>query len=200
MKDTHATYRRGFTLIELMVSVAIFAVIMVMSLGALLSISAADRKAETVESVMNNLNFAVESMTRTIRTGYDYHCGSVTGGDCASGGTLFKFTAQDGSAVVYAFDNSSACGQTGTVQGCILRSTDGGATYLPITAPEVVISNVAGTGSGLEFYLRGSALGSTGDNIQPNVVITITGYVRISETQTSPFSLQTSVTQRLYDR
>ena len=183
-----------------MVSVAIFAIVMVISLGALLSISAADRKAETIASVMNNLNFAVESMTRTIRTGFDYHCGTVSGGDCTSGGTLFKFTSQGSAETVYAFDSSSLCQQTGTVQGCIVRSTDGGATYAPITAPEVIVSNVSTGGSGLTFYLRGSDLGSTGDNDQPNVVITVTGYVQITPTQKTPFYIQTSVTQRLYDR
>ena len=192
--------QRGFTLIELMVSVAIFAVVMVISLGALLSIATADRKAETVSSVMNNLNFAVESMTRTIRTGYDYHCGTVDGGDCSSGGTLFKFTSQGGAETVYAFDSSALCQQSGAVQGCIVRSTDGGTTYAPITAPEVIITNVTSGGSGLTFYLRGSSLGSTGDNTQPNVVITVTGYVQITPTQKSPFYIQTSVTQRLYDR
>ena len=194
------TAQKGFTLIELMVSVAIFAIIMVMALGALLSVSAADRKSESLSSVMNNLNFALESMTRAIRTGYDYHCGTTTGGDCTTGGTLLKFTSQDNKAVNYAYDNSSACGQTGTVKGCILRSTDGGVSYLPITSPEVIITNAASTGSGLEFYLRGSSLGTSGDDSQPNVIITLTGYVQLTATQKTPFSLQTSVTQRLYDR
>jgi len=194
------TAQKGFTLIELMVSVAIFAIIMVMALGALLSVSAADRKSESLSSVMNNLNFALESMTRAIRTGYDYHCGTTTGGDCTTGGTLLKFTSQDNKAVIYAYDNSSACGQTGTVKGCILRSTDGGVSYLPITSPEVMITNAASTGSGLEFYLRGSSLGTSGDDSQPNVIITLTGYVQLTATQKTPFSLQTSVTQRLYDR
>jgi prepilin-type N-terminal cleavage/methylation domain-containing protein len=190
---------RGFTLIELMVSVAIFAIVMVIALGALLSISAADRKAETIASVMNNLNFAIESMTRNIRTGVDYHCTTVGGGDCTSGSDLFKFTAANGLETVYKFDNSALCQQTGAVQGCIVRSTDGGSTYAAITAPEVVVTNVSGTG-GLTFYLRGSALGSSGDNAQPNVVITITGYVQVNPTQKANFALQTSATQRLYDR
>lgn len=184
--------KKGFTLIELMVSVAIFSIVMVIALGALLSISAADRKAETLASVMNNLNFALESMTRNIRTGYDYHCGTSTGGDCASGGTYLKFTAQDGTtAVSYAYDTSATCGQTGT-SGCIVRSINGGSNAV-ITAPEVVITS-------LTFYLRGSDLGSTGDNTQPNVVIALTGYVQVTPTTKSQFTLQTSITQRLYDR
>src|SRR3569623_1621881 len=194
------TAQKGFTLIEIMVSVAIFAIIMVMALGALLSVSAADRKSESLSSVMNNLNFALESMTRAIRTGYDYHCGTTTGGDCTTGGTLLKFTSQDNKAVIYAYDNSSACGQTGTVKGCILRSPDGGVSYLPITSPEVIITNAASTGSGLELYLRGSSHGTSGDDSLPNVIITLTGYVQLTATQKTPFSLQTSVTQRLYDR
>lgn len=199
-----------------MVSVAIFSVVMVIALGALLSISAADRKAETLGSVMSNLNFALESMTRTIRTGYDYHCDVTTGGDLgddcktSAGGTLFKFTSASGADVIYKFDSSSLCQQTGTVQGCVVRSTDNGTTYAPITAPEVIITNISSGDSGLTFYLRGSAKvapsGTAPDNEQPNVVITVVGYVlnggvsQTGVTQKTPFYLQTSVTQRLYDR
>ncbi len=208
-------HNRGFTLIELMVSVAIFAVVMVIALGALLAISTADRKAETIGAVMNNLNFAVESMTRTIRTGVDYNCGSFgggtsgsAGGDCTSGGDYFSFTAANGDNVVYKFDNdnnaSSPCGQTGPVHGCIVRSVNAGA-YAPITAPEVVITNISTGATGLMFYLRGSlrgtpAFGNPGDDIQPNVVITVTGYVDLGAGKKSLFALQTSATQRLYDR
>lgn len=199
-----------------MVSVAIFAVVMVIALGALLSIATADRKAETISSVMNNLNFAVESMTRNIRTGTDYHCGTFGGGvsgtvgdDCTSGGDYFSFTSANGDNVVYKFDNdtnpSTPCAQTGTTHGCIVRSVNGGA-YAPITAPEVVITNINNSNSpGLAFYLRGSlrgtpAFGMSGDDMQPNVVITITGYVELGPAQRSLFTLQTSATQRLYDR
>ena len=57
---------RGFTLIELMVSVTIFIIVMVIALGSLLSISEAERKAEQLKTVMNNLNFGLESMARAI--------------------------------------------------------------------------------------------------------------------------------------
>lgn len=202
---TNYYLRRGFTLIELMVSIAIFSVVMVMALGALLSISEADRKSETVASVMNNLNFAVESMTRNIRTGYDYNCG-VSGGDCTSGGTEFQFTGPGGGSITYKFASDASCGQTSTVKGCILRSTDGGSTFLPITAPEVIVANYSSAAAGLAFYLRGSphgspdALGGTSDNIQPNVVITVNGYIELPNGRHSEFHIQTSATERLYDR
>ncbi len=207
---------RGFTLIELMVSVAIFAVIMVISLGALLSISTADKKAENIASVMNNLNFAVESMTRNIRTGYNYYCqasgGADVDGDCTTspGATYIKFTAANGDAVTYRYSNdATTCQQSGPVKGCIVRTING-AALTPITAPEVVVTSLDGSASGLNIYLRGSLpgsprfIGGPTDSLQPNAVIIVTGYVVTgyvaNQQQQANFNIQTSVTQRLYDR
>ncbi len=192
--------KKGFTLIELMVAVAIFTIVATIALGALLSMTQANRKSQTISSVLNNLDAALEGMTRNIRTGYDYHCGTPTGYDCLTGGTFFQFTGPSGNVLVYKFDNSAACNQTTATKGCILRSTNGGTTFLPITPPEVIIS--AGT---LKFSLRGSpprtasGLGSS-DYLQPNVVITMSGYIALPNSQTSTFYLQTAVTQRLYDQ
>lgn len=184
---------RGFTLIELLVSVAIFTVVMVVALGALLAIAESDRKAQTLKTITNNLNFAVESMSRTIRTGKDYHCGSFSGGDCTgSGSTLIAFEAIDGNEWGYRW-NSSGCPNN---VGCIERSRDGGASWDAITAPEVVILNPSG-GSGLTFYLVGS---TQGDTLQPRVTILLRGYVQVTAALRSSFDLQTTVTQRLYDQ
>ena len=75
-KINNITYRkeRGFTLIEVMVSVSLFAMVMTLSLGAILSIIDGNKKAQAINAVANNLNFAVESMVRDIKTGYAYTC------------------------------------------------------------------------------------------------------------------------------
>lgn len=189
---------KGFTLIEIMVSVAIFSVVMVISLGSLLAITASDKKAETLKSVMNNLNFALDSMSRSIRTGTNYHCGS--GGDttqpfdCAdTPSNYLVFLAVDGSRVTYMYEPLAVnCGPG--AGGCIKRDITppvGLATgLLQITAPEVIISNLA-------FYVKGAP---TGDGIQPKVTLTLSGYVQVTATQKSSFNLQTSVTQRIYDQ
>jgi prepilin-type N-terminal cleavage/methylation domain-containing protein len=196
--------KKGFTLIELMVSVAIFTIVATISLGALLAMAQADTKSENISSVVNNLNAALESMTRNIRTGYDYHCGSFSGGDCLSGDSYFKFTGPSGVDIIYKFDNSSACNQTTAVKGCILRSVNGG-TFLPITPPEVIIVEPVTSVAGLKFFLRGSApyiptsIGGSSDMIQPNVIISVIGYIDLPNEQRSEFRIQTSATQRLYD-
>src|SRR3569832_199477 len=85
--------QRGFTLIEMLVSTAIFAIVMVIALGALLAMSESDRKAQSLKAVINNLNFSLDSMSRSVRTGTGLNCGSQNGGDCATvPGTYFAFT------------------------------------------------------------------------------------------------------------
>src|SRR5437868_2432209 len=81
-----ADMQKGFTLIEVLVSVMIFSIVMTVALRALLSMSESDRRAEAMKSVINNLNFALDSMVRDIRTGYNYHCGT-SGADLSTPGT-----------------------------------------------------------------------------------------------------------------
>lgn len=186
--------QKGFTLIELMVSVTIFIIVMTISLGALLAMSEADRKAEGIKSVMNNLNFALESMARTIRTGFGYGCNGSTGTDCinGAGGYRLSLTAANGNDVTYCLGSAGSClvstsctaGSTCT----ILRSIEGG-TFSSLTAPEVNIEN-------LSFFVQGSPPGNA---VQARVIITLNGTVTLSG-QVTDFRLQTSVTQRLYDQ
>jgi prepilin-type N-terminal cleavage/methylation domain-containing protein len=209
-------HNRGFTLIELMVSVTIFAIVMVMALGSLLSISTADRKAESLKSVMDNLNFALDSMSRTIRTGLYYSCmtspsfpvsldsnGNPIPANCAGGATAIAFHSADGNTVVYCRGSNSACSSSGS---SILRSTDGGNTFTQLTASEVVVNN-------LNFYVigacatpgtppSGSCADSSYDYVQPKVTITVNGQVKVTGSQntTYPYAVQTTVTQRVYDQ
>lgn len=206
---------KGFTLIEVLVSVAIFSIVMVIALGALLAISTSDRKAQSIKAVINDLNFSFDSMTRSIRTGYNWSCGA--GGDCTSGSNNFNFVPSNGvGRIYYRLDstNGNICGQSGTV-GCIEKSTDN-INWLPITSPEVIVTDYSGaapTPSYL-FYAVGTAAGT--DPVigatQPKLVITLSGYVKVAGgassqgtcntagNQCSVFHLQATITQRIYDQ
>ncbi len=64
----------GFTLLEIIVSLAIFTMVAVFAVGSLLRITALNRQAQTLQSAMNNISFALESMSREIRVGSKLHC------------------------------------------------------------------------------------------------------------------------------
>lgn len=186
--QTKKSHRGGFTLVELLVSVAIFSIVMMIAVGALLTMAEANRKAQAIKSVMNNLNFAIESLSRTIRVGTTYHCG-VSGAvnvaqNCTGGSQYFAFESASGDPntnadqYVYRFANNR-----------LERSTNGGGTFVAVTAPEVVIED-------LRFYVVGAI---PGDTVAPKVVIVVRGYAGISSRTRSNFNLQTTVTQRLLD-
>jgi prepilin-type N-terminal cleavage/methylation domain-containing protein len=66
MNYTHA---RGYSLVELMVAVSLFAIIMMLSAGSYLVMINVSRQAQGLIVGMNNLSFALDTMSRTIRTG-----------------------------------------------------------------------------------------------------------------------------------
>src|SRR3989338_10973675 len=75
IKNFHQRKSAGFTLVEMIVAVGFFTVIMLVVISGLASVSGANEKARTMRVVIDNLNFAVENMARTLRVGSDYHCG-----------------------------------------------------------------------------------------------------------------------------
>ncbi len=189
-----AKSRRGFTLIELMVAVGIFAIVMMVGVGALLSLVQINKRAQAINSVMNNVNSAIETMSRSIRVGTSYYCGSSISPpspqapaptrDCAiTGGPLLSFEPAGGSAnnandqVVFRLNGTQ-----------LERSLDSGATWVALTAPEVAIDSFT-------FYVTGS---TRADAIQPRVLMRIKGSAVLPGGTTS-FTVQASVVQRLID-
>lgn len=171
--------KNGFTLVEMTVSLGLFTIIMFIATSAFLSIVNTDRKARSVRIAADNLNIALEDMSRRIKTGSSYYCGAggealLSVNNCASGvNTILFFTNQDGTRTKYELSGTS-----------ILR--DGTS----ITSTEITIT-------GLKFIVSGSAVGSA-DNQQPMVVIVIDGSLGSGATA-SGFKIQTTVTQRAYD-
>lgn len=183
--NLRSRHTRAFTLIEVIVASSLFVTVLTMSATALVHIIDANNKAQTVTSVINNLSFALEDMSRRIRIGYGYSCDG--GGDCAYGDT-FSFNAEEtigGPVVEYTYS---------VLNGRIMQSVDG-ATAMPVTSPDVTINS-------LRFSLSGSCPrdGASGcDEIQPRVLIVIKGEAGDKESLKSDFVIQTSVTMRGLD-
>lgn len=188
---------RGFTLVEMIVAVALFSVVMLVSVGALLSLVGASRKVQSLQSVMDNLNITLDGMVRAVRMGSNFHCGS----------TNFQVTQDCGSTSddpanhhVFAFE---PFGNTSADQPWIysynastkrLYKSENGAVPVPITAPEVSIDN-------LQFYVVGSKRGCAAtpcDTVQPKLVVIVTGTAGTDKARTT-FHIQVTAVQRLLD-
>ena len=57
----------------MMVSLAIFTVVALVSVGAFLKVLDANKKSVNLKTTINNLNFALESISREMRVGKDYY-------------------------------------------------------------------------------------------------------------------------------
>ena len=58
---------RGYTLIELMVAVGLFAIVMMLASGAYLVMIGVSRQTQGIATGVDNLAFALETMTRITR-------------------------------------------------------------------------------------------------------------------------------------
>jgi prepilin-type N-terminal cleavage/methylation domain-containing protein len=187
--------QKGFTLIEMIVSVGLFAIVMTVCVDVLLSLVNANRKAQALQSVMNNLNITLDGMVRPMREGSTFHCGSSGTGatplapqDCSNGDTTgfafepFGNTPSD-SPWVYTF------AQDKNGVGRIYKS-ENGQSPVAITAPEVSIEEV-------KFYVVGT---TPGDTTQPKVIIVIKGSAGAAGSKASTtFHIQATAVQRVLD-
>ena len=194
-QPTKQRTQHGFTLIEMMVAVALFSVVMLVSTSTLLALVDANRKAQALHSVMENLNIAVDGMVRAVRMGSSYHCGSSgiisAVQDCnVSGDTYMAFEDYGGNPSTATDQRIYWFATDGDGIGRLWESRDGGATGYPVTAPEVDLEEV-------RFYVAGTTVQ---DTEQPKVVMVIKGVAKDVKvkTQTS-FTIQASASQRALD-
>ena len=188
----------GFTLVEMMIAFAIFAIIMVIAVGSLISLIGANYKAQALKTVVNNLHFALENMSRNIRTGTNYHCSEGDNPDvtatqnCATiPGQQFVFRARDGEYMLYELSDDGAIVRSKSDDTSALLSD---VNLIPITAPEVEVDT-------LHFYVDGADNSEEPGNnkLQPRVLLVVKGWMQGKGKVISRFDIQTLVSQRALD-
>ncbi len=217
MKQT--SNKKGFLLIEMLVAVFIFTIVMLLSITAVLAILDANRKNQSMKSVINNLNLVVNSMAKNIAVSKFYYCDDdpglnyptgYDGGDCPHEEGL---PPEPGETITFYFQDPKEGGLPHVIKYSIGEYTDSGGQKIagnvtrsidddapvPITSPDVNITS-------LQFYIFGTeplrvdAGGvADGDTVQPRVVMVVRGYAGIKENTRTQFNIQTSVSQRGLD-
>ncbi len=179
------TNESAFTLVEMMVAVALFSVVMLVSVGSLLSLIDASKRAQGIQSVMNNLNVALDGMVRSMRMGRNYEIeNQYTLRFTPFGKPTEKWT--------YYFREETPAGSPEPRGRLYKRYTvEGiGMVDVPLTAQEVDIDSV-------QFYVTGTI---PNDNLQPRTMMIVRGKAGYETPKTTTyFNIQASATQRLLD-
>ena len=190
---------RGYTIIETMIAISIFLVVIMIGMDTLLNANLVHRKSQDMRSIIDNLSFIMEDMSRNLRTGYNYHCGDFSNIEspqsCVSDNIIFFEESSNGESG----DVSDQWGYkidlaTNGTDYSIYKSIEGGAvgTWIPLNIEEEVKIDPNAS----SFSVIGAE--PQPDTQQPFVTIRLVGTITYRNIDT-PFSLQTSVSQRLVD-
>ena len=185
--------KSGFSLVELLVATSLFILVVSIASASVLSMLAATKQVKSSQSVMDELEFIMEELTRNLRTGSNYFCyqfysylnATTDTSDCESNspGSVIAFVPQSGvSKVVYSFNNNQ-----------LKRSINNGVgTYQSMNSDNLLIKDF----NVLAFGTDRSINGNRNDVIQPRVVITIIATDSQGNNETT---VSTSITQRKLD-
>lgn len=197
---------KGFTLLEMIVSMGIFTIVAVIAVGSLVRITSLNRQAQSLQAATNNINYILESMSREMRVGSDFHCvdgavyngGNLTYKACdpniVDKGILFTSANLDnnGCNLIYGYWFQKIIGNVDTWMISKSQQTVCGT---PIrrdqSMPLVDTANVSITG--IDFDAVQGGLGYSRFNIE------LSGHAGIKDKEKIDFRIRTMISQRIKD-
>lgn len=201
---------RGFTLVELLVTMAIFITIITIATGALFSAQAVNVRLEQTQVILDEANMAIETMVRDIRYGTTFYCDTTPPGlpvpttrrSCtqdSGGGTALIF--RPATMLLNSLNQSEDRIAYYVLDGVLYKKeypSGGEARVFPMTSSSIDVNNLTFFVTGA--YPREAGEGST-DNDQPLVTIVLSGVTVPLRASTPPvfFSVQTSASSREID-
>lgn len=209
--------RKGFTLIEALVSLGIFSIVIVSASGVILSIINSNKKNQAISSVVNNLNYSIESMVRDIKTGYRYQCNfdptAYTINELLVDNYKFLDSTCDGTT---AIDNitliSTITGKeqivkyelVGTGDDAYINKTlyseDSAGTVTSVSYPVTDKNNIKIDKLQLTVSSPHPLIPTPSDGTfigQPSVFLILSGTAKVNQVNISDFFIQTYISQRL---
>jgi hypothetical protein len=183
----------------------------VVAVGAFLKIIDANKKSQTLKTAINNVNFALESISREMRVGSNYTCypsiqeGTQVLAAPSIDGLTSQHACDDGVVVYFNSSHRSTSGQCNLIYAywfdvneaeqinSIKKAEQGDcgeaiteADFVPIISQDAVIDERL-----LKVTVNTSSTGP-----QPKVFIHIRGHAGVKEKNKTYFDVQTTVSQR----
>lgn len=181
MRKINSTQKnKGFTLIELLVSIALFSIVVTITISSIVTIVDANKKARSLMTVMNNLNMAVDAISRSFTMGINP----------SQNNNCFSTDEVDNSKTTSAKETErqtvTYCLKTEDNKRKITKQIEEGNPF-DLTSSDI---NIDTTDS---FF---KIVNPNGEDGQPILFMVLSGEVRISPKINSSFRIQTTANQR----
>ena len=177
----------------MMVAVSIFVIVALVISGTYITLADVFRKVQSNRAIIDNLNFAMDTMTLQIREGRGHKFDPVDScnDNCFKSITFDELVIKNGvqipsRRITYKKGEGE---EIARMIQCTTQLDDsgdpipGGPSCDPITSPEITIKE-----NGLRFYRK--------DSIPERIVIIIDGIAKNKKGLESEFTLQTTLAQR----
>lgn len=200
---------KGFTLIEIIVSLAIFSIVALVAVGALIKIVDANKKAQSLKTAINNVNYALEAISRDVRAGTNYYCVSTnftlannaslpskTGCQALDKTWIIAFYSSkeksDGAGgfchLIYAYRFANETIEKAEQENC--GDAIDNSSFYPIISKDITFEHAVATVN----------VSSVTDDIQSYIFFHLKGYSGSGkQTVQTNFDIQTSISQNLSD-
>jgi len=179
---------KGFTLVEMMVAVAILAIVVTVASTIFVLAIQAQRQSLAYQELLDQTSYVIEYMSRAIRMAIkdDIESGGVTR-NCLNGQKVnYEFTNQCLRFRNYKNECQEFClVDTGGGRKKLVESIDGGGGQIDLTSPDLNVNSFTIT-------LTGE---TQDDYLQPLVFI----FLNIEGKEQTKIQIQTSISQRNLD-
>lgn len=202
---------KGFTLVEMIVVLGIFSLLMTLATGALYTNQKINTKLQENQSILDNVNLSMDTISKDIRYGTDFYCADTVnapqiplrqGCGYPTGGRVIFFKPND----VSSSTDRVAYYASSTVYGDVILKDeyiDGATTTYQVTASNLRVKS-------LVFYVLGANttsgtsqdVGDIHDFEQPLIVLTLGGETIPADLTASStsFVIETSISSRRVDK
>lgn len=205
MEKKYFKNKKGFTIIEVMVTIAVFTILISIGISSLLAANVHWKKNHKLSSIMDSLTFIIDDMSTNMRTGTNFVCGEEDEGDpmspdCPTGSHFISFLNNNdntGGTTGVSWKYYFTAGADG--YGDLKKTTDGnihGEAIYNLNPEEIRFD--ANSGFKVVGAYPNKDLDPNNDNLQPYIVINLSGYIFYKE-EKIPFAIQTAISQRLVD-
>ena len=197
----------GLSLVEILVVLGLFSGIATLSLATLFNTQAINVKLLQSQSILDNVNLSLQTISREIRYGTDFYCSSTIEAvaptlrkSCpmeSGGGASLSFqppeSVDDRDRVTYFIANG------------VLYKKDipfiGSSTVYQMTSLDIYITQFKVFVSGANTSVGSQDVGNVTDFTQPLVSLFVSGRTRSSSANQTPtpFYIQTHISTRILD-